>query len=539
MFKKKYIVLALLLVLVLSACQGGSQAKESILRVGWASEPDTMNPLTSYSSEAVEIFQLVYDKLLNYDLELNTKPGLAESFEYSDDGTLLTFTLRENAKWHDGQPVTAEDVAFTYQLIKENGFGEYAQWLDHMESITAVDDKTVELTFDIPQAFNPGLAIYILPKHIWEGMSADDIEKFSNDEMVGSGPYRFVEWQNGSSLTLEKNADFWGDAPKADKITFILFGNEDVMAQSLKSGDVDILTEVSPTVWDGLKTADNVKVVSLESYSFHHIGINVSQDENSNGNPMLLDKVVRQALSCALDRGQLVELVLAGHGRIGDSIIPIGITGWYHAMPEDQQLNANPEKAKAMLEEAGYVDTDGDGIREDANGNPMEFRLIAIQTTSVDVRAAQLFKDAAEEVGIALELQTLDENTLGNIVYDTEAQDWDIFIWGWDSSVPDPNYMLSVPLCNQIGGNNDIFYCNPEYDVLYEQQVSTIDVAARKEIVDQMQTMFYDDSAYIVMWYQDKLQAYNTSTWQGWTEIPGGIIYNVTRDNYLNAEPVQ
>jgi peptide/nickel transport system substrate-binding protein len=539
MFKNKLLSLAVICIFILSACQGGSKPAATILRVGWASEPDTMNPLTTYSTEAQEIIQLVYDKLLGYDLALKAKPQLAKNFAYSDDGKILTFTLRDNAKWHDGQPVTADDVVFTYNLIKDNEFGEYAQWLTHMTSIEATDPATVTLTFDLPQAFNPGLSIPILPKHIWDGMTADDIEKFANENPIGSGPFRFIEWQSGSSLTLERNPEFWGDAPKAEKITFVLYGNEDVMAQALKGGDVDILTEVSPTVWDGLKSAQNVKVVSLPSYSFHHIGFNVSEDSKSHGNPMLRDKVVRQALSYALDRNQLVELALAGHGRVGDSIIPVGITDWYLPIPADQQLDANPDKAKTMLDGAGYVDGNGDGIREDRDGNPMEFHLIAIQTTSVDVRSAQLFKDAAERIGIKLNLQTLDENTLGNMVYDTEAQDWDIFVWGWDSGVPDPNYMLGVPLCSQIGGNNDIFYCNQEYDELYDQQATTLDVQARKAIVDKMQTMFYENAPYIVMWYQDKLQAYSTSTWQGWDEIPGGIIYNVTRENYMKVEPVK
>jgi peptide/nickel transport system substrate-binding protein len=165
--------------------------------------------------------------------------------------------------------------------------------------------------------------------------------------------------------------------------------------------------------------------------------------------------------------------------------------------------------------------------------------LIAIETTSVDVRAAQLFRDAAAAIGIKLDLQTMDENTLGELVYNVDNPDWDIFVWGWDSSVPDPNYMLGVPLCSQIGGNNDVFYCNKAYDDLYEKQAATLDYATRKPMVDEMQQMFYDDAAYIVMWYQDKLQAYRTDTWTGWTEIPGGLIYNMTRDNYLNITPVQ
>jgi peptide/nickel transport system substrate-binding protein len=539
MFKNKILSLAVVCFFILSACQGGTKPPATILRVGWASEPDTMNPITTYSTEANEIVQLVYDKLLGYDLDLKVKPELAKDFAYSADGKTLTFKLRDNAKWHDGQSVTADDVVFTYKLIKDNKLGEYAQWLTHMVSVEATDPTTITLTFDVPQAFNPGLAIPILPKHIWDGMTVDEIQKYANDKPIGSGPYRFVEWKNGSSLTLQRNPDFWGDAPKAEKITFVLYGNEDVMAQALKAGDVDILTEVTPTVWDGLKSAQNVKAVSLPSYSFHHIGFNVSEDAKSKGNPMLRDKVVRQALSYALDRNQLVQLALAGHGKVGDSIIPIGITDWHLAIPADQQLNASPDKAKQMLDAASYIDRNGDGIREDTTGKPMEFRLIAIQTTDVDVRAAQLFRDAAEKIGVKLDLQTLDENTLGNTVYNVDAPDWDIFVWGWDSNVPDPDYMLGVPLCSQIGGNNDVFYCNKAYDELYDQQATTQDVAARKIIVNKMQTMYYEDAAYIVMWYQDKLQAYNTSTWQGWAEIPGGIIYNITRENYLKVEPVK
>jgi len=530
--------LIMILAFIISACGGSRPAAEPILRVGWASEPDTMNPLTTYSTEANEIISLVYDKLLVYDLDLKTQPGLAKEYNYSEDGKTLTFKLRDNVKWHDGKPLTADDVVYTYQLIKDSELSEYAQYLLQMTSIEAPDPATVTLTFDIPQAYNPGLSIPILPKHIWETMSVEDIEKFNNEKPIGSGPFKLAEWQSGSNIVLERNPDFWGEAPKASKITFVLYGNEDVMAQALKSGDIDIVTEVPPTIWDGIKSAENIKAVSLPSYSFHHLGFNVSNDEISKGNPILRDRVVRQALSYALDRNQLVELALAGHGRPGDSIIPIGIQDWYLPIPAEKQMTANPEKAAQMLDEAGYKDNDGDGVRENDRGEPLEFRLIAIQTTSVDVRAAQLFKDAAEKVGVKLDLQTLDENTLGNTVYNVDEQDWDIFVWGWDSSIPDPNYMLGVPLCSQIGGNNDVFYCNETYDELYDQQAQLIDVKARKEIVDQMQTMFYEDAAYIVMWYQDKLQAYNTSPWQGWKEIPGGLIYNVTRENYMKVAPV-
>jgi peptide/nickel transport system substrate-binding protein len=189
-----------------------------------------------------------------------------------------------------------------------------------------------------------------------------------------------------------------------------------------------------------------------------------------------------------------------------------------------------------MLDDAGYTDTNGDGVREATDGSPLEFRLIAIESTTVDVRAAELFVDAAAAVGIKLDLQTMDENTLGNIVYSTT--DWDIFVWGWDSGVNDPDYMLGIVLCSQIGGNNDVYYCNEDYDDLYTKQATTVEGGERAPIVDQMQQMFYESGTYIVMWYQDKLQAYRTDTWEGWTETPGGLVFNFTRDNYLQVTPV-
>jgi peptide/nickel transport system substrate-binding protein len=533
----KLAAVAVAVLLAAPACTGAERSASKALRVGWSSEPDTMNPLTTYSTEAQEVLQLVYDKLIHYDTALKPEPGLAERWEYSGDGLDITYHLRPGVTWHDGTDLSSDDVRFTYSLIHDNGLSEYAQWLTDLEGIDTPDADTVVLRFSKPQAFNPGLAIPILPAHIWEGMSVDEIQKFTNDDPIGTGPFRSVAWKRGESLTVERNDDWWGDAPAAQRVIFVLYGNEDVMAQALRAGEVDILTEVPPTIWDGLGGAENVKAVSIPSFSFHHIGFNVSTAPGSKGNPLLLDTAIRQALSYAVDRDQLVELALAGHGQPGSVLLPPAFGDWQLQIPTDQQMNASPDEAEQLLDDAGYVDTNGDGVREDDNGDPLEFRLIAIESTTVDVRAAELFRDAAAAVGIKLDLQTMDENTLGNTVYNTKSPDWDIFVWGWDSGVADADYMLGIVLCSQIDGNNDVFYCDKRYDQLYAQQATTVDETQRLQIVDEMQRMFYDSAAYIVMWYQDKLQAYRTDTWTGWTQTPGGMVYNFTRDNYLKVEP--
>ncbi|MGZ4108107.1 MAG: ABC transporter substrate-binding protein [Actinomycetota bacterium] len=514
---------------------GGGGSTTGTLKVGWSSEPDTMNPITTYSSEAQEVLQLVYDKLSEYDAQLNIVPGLAERTEAASDGT-ITYHLRSGVKWHDGQPFTADDVVFTFSMIHDQGTSQYAQWLTEMTDVTASDASTVVVSFKQPQAFDPALAIPILPEHIWKGKSTAEIQKFANDTPVGTGPFTFGSWKRGESVTVERNEEFWGDAPAAKSVIWVLYQNEDVMAQALQAGAVDILTEVPPTIWDGLSGSD-VKPVSLPGFSFHHIGFNVSTSSSSGGNPLLLDRTVRQAICLSTDRNQLVQIALAGHGDPGSVLLPPAFGDYQLQVPADQQWNANPTKAKQMLDAAGYSKTDSDGTRLSPDGKRLEFRLIAIEATTVDVRAAQLFRDAAKAIGVKLDLQTMDENTLGNTVYNADAPDWDIFVWGWDSEVNDPDYMLGIVLSNQIGGNNDVYYAESAYDKLYQQQATELDHTKRVDLVDQAQQMFYDDCAYLIMWYQSKLQAYRTDRWTGWADTPGGVVFNFTRANYLNVTP--
>jgi peptide/nickel transport system substrate-binding protein len=490
---------------VLDACTSvATSAKANTIRVGWAIEPDTMNPLTTYSTEAVEVLQLIYDNLIHYDLQLKPEPGLATSWSYSADGKSVTYKLR-SAKWHDGKPFTSADAKFSFDVIQSKQVSQYAQWVSNLTSTEAPDASTLVLHFSKPQAFNPGIAVPILPQHIWQGMSAADIQKFPNAKPVGTGPYKFVNWKKGQSIEIARNGDWWGTKPAAEKITWILFQNEDVMTQS---------------------------------FSFHHIGINVSDNPKSGGNPLLKDLVVRQALSYAVDRQQLVNVALAGHGLPGGAILPVGFGEWHLDIPADKQLNANPAKAEALLEAAGYKYQGGSKVRTSPDGKPLSFRLIAIESTSVDVAAAQLFRNACAKVGIQLTLTTLDANSLGSTVYNSKAPNWDIFVWGWDSGVYDPDYMLGIVLCNQIGSNNDVYYCNRHYDQLYNEQATELDHARRLALVHEAQQYYYDAASYIIMWYQAKLQGYRTDTWTGWTPVTGGMILNFTRDNYLKVRPV-
>jgi len=540
--KSRVIVFIFIAVFVfsLSACGGGSGSKGGVagdtLRVGWTSEPDTLNPLTSFSTESLQVTGLVYEPLLAYDTNLELSPRLAESFEYSDNDCTVTYKLKEGVKWHDGESFTAADVVGSYEIVRDYELSDAAQYTEDLEEIIADGDYTVILKFSQPQAFNIAPAIPILPMHIWGGKTADEIEAFANDEPVGTGPMKFGSWAKGSTVTLNRNDGYYGEAPGPAKIIYIQYGNEDVMAQALKANEIDIITEVPPTVWEGLKGTDNVKTVSLDSFSFHMIGFNCYDSPESNGNPLLRDVVVRQAINLAVDRENIVEVALSGHGNPGSVMIPDGMKKWQYQVPQDQLLNNNQEKAKQILAEAGYKDTNNDGILE-KDGKDLSFRLFAIESTTVDVRAAQMVRDSCEKIGIKLDLQTMDENTMGGNIFDADA-DFDLFVWGWDSDYLDPAYLLGIPLTKNIGGDNDIYYSNKKYDELYARQLREMDEAKRQEYLDELQKIFYEDCGYLILWYQDKLQAYRTDTWEGWVDVPGGVIYNVTYDNYTNIKPI-
>ena len=440
--------------------------------------------------------------------------------------------------WHDGTPFTADDVVYTFDLISKNSLGVNAQYLVDLTSATAPDATTVVLTFKRPQAFDPGLVVPILPKHIWSTKTADEVSKFPNASPVGTGPFVFKARTQGQTVSLSRNEKWWGAKPAAAAVSWTVYTNDDLMAQALKTGEIDIIPQVPPTVFAGLQGDKDLTAVSLDSFSFHHIGINLSKVAGSKGNPLLLEKNVRQALGYALDRNQIAQIAYAGFAAAGGSILMPSLGDFYWEPAADAVIDNNPEKANALLDAAGYTAKDADGIRQTADGKPLKFRIIAIASTSVDVRTAQLFAASAAKVGIKLDFATVDSDTMASTVYNTPAPDWDIFVWGWDSGVNDPSYMLGVPLTSQIDGNNDIFYSNPDYDALYDQQATELDHAKRVELVKQMQQMFYEDCGYLVAVYTKKLQSYRNATWTGWVQAPGGMIFNFTRDNYLKVTPV-
>ena len=531
---------------VVAAALGGAAALAScapktdsstVLRVGSTTDIDSLNPFTAFSTQAYDVFQLVYDKLMDYDADLNIKPSLATDLKTSDDGKTFTYTLRSGVKWQDGKDFTADDVVFSYLLVRDNNYGTYGAYFKDLTEVVKSGDNEVRLTYSQPQTLQPGVIMPIVPKHLWETVKKDDLPKYPNEKPVGTGPFNFVSWEKGSVATVTRNDAWWGPKPAAEKVTWTKFGSDDVVTQALRSGDIDIVAEVPPTIYNGLENAGQVTRTAMDSFSFHMIGFNCSTASNSKGNPLLRNQTVRQALSCAVSRQQLVELALSGYGEPGADLLPPTF-GEFHFTPTPEQvLDNNPAKANQLLDEAGFTERTPEGIRKTKDGAPLEFRILAIADTAVDVKAAELFTTAAKAVGVGLKTSTTDADSMGATVFNADGPDWDIVVWGWDSSFYDPSYLLGIPTTDQIGGNNDTYWTDPRYDELYAQQKITIDKAARVKLVQEMQALHYAACPYIVMWYQKKLSGTRANTWTNWKPMNGGMILNFPRVNYLDVKP--
>ena len=454
--KVKYTLLVLIttLALVLSACTGTGQTQPVTLRVGWAGSPDTLNPGTAVLSEAYTIFALVYDTIYEYQLDGTYKLDVAESAEVSDDSLTWTFKIRDGIKFHDGTPMTAKDAAFSVNLYKNNADFIYLNtYTENFATVEATDESTVVITLAnaVPNMDYLLSYLYIVPEHIWKDHAeAPASTEFENVEMIGTGPFKVLEYKQNEFIHLGANKDHFATPPKIDEVIFQTFESDDVLVQSLKSGAVDMITEMPATAVETLKDDPNIKVVAGAPFapSVSDIIFNQADPENCpvdvgglcTGHPALRDRNVRLALAHATDKQKLIDIVRLGYGVPGLTLIPDGLGHWYNNTINDFEFDA--AKANQILDDAGYLDTDGDGVREMPDGSrPLNFRM-HWPSDSIDApRQAELLSEMWGEVGVTLELQAIDPDALTAECCPTF--DFDIMLWGWGSD-PDPNLLLSV-----------------------------------------------------------------------------------------------
>lgn len=502
------------------------------LRVGYGGSPDTLNPGTAVLAEAYIMFELAYDAMFNLEFDGTFSPELAESFEVSEDGKTWTFKIRDGFNFHDGTPLTAKDIAFSYNFYKAHeDFPFLNVYTAYFDTIEAPDDSTVVITLSeaIPNMESQLVYLYVLPEHVWSEFEGAAATEFENEAMIGTGPFKVKEYRQGEFVHLEANRDHPLHPPKIDEVIFQTFDNQDALVQAIQTGQVDMITEMPNTAVPGLRNAENIQLVvgaplapSVTDIIFNQVSQENCPPEDGvcSGHPALLDRNVRLALAHATDKQNIIDVLLLGLGTPGLTLIPDSLGVWYNDSLQDYAFDI--AKANQILDEAGYEDTDGDGVREMPDGgNPLVFRVQWPSDTAGAPRMAELLSETWSQIGVKTEPQALDPDALTSVC--CPAFDFDVILWGWGSD-PDPNFLLSVMLTEEIPtGNSETGYSNPEYDELYTQQATELDPEKRREIVWEMQRIVHEDVVYIIPYYAQETQAFRTDRFTGWIIDRGKI----------------
>ena len=414
-----------------------------------------------------------------------------------------------------------------------------------LTAVEAVDRHTVALTTDRPTTLLLGAGIPILPEHVWSSVTfAEAVTTFqAAPPVVGSGPFQVVDWQRGRSARFARNPFYSGQDPFLEEVQFRFFPDQTALLAALRRGDIDYARPVATDEFDELDADADIDGVEGLGAGFTHVAFNTYGAQIDGGGastPAVRDRRFRDALGYALDPDALIREAVDGHGTPGTTVIP-PLFDPFHTEPS-RPRTYDLDEARQRLDDAGYRDSDGDGIREDQDGAPIDLELYYPTTESKYRLAAQAVETAWELVGIAVTPHGLEPDTLTELLYVPEAggtAEYDVVLWGWTGSA-DPDLLLSLFTTAEIGGWSDSNYASSDYDALFERQRGAATLEARQGIVADMLDMVYDDAPYHVLFYDAELHAHRTDRFAGWSRQPaaGGVsLFTYGVQGYLDLVP--
>lgn len=456
----------------------------------------------------------IFDTLAWRDSTGQTIPWLAKNWRISDDGLTWTFTLRDAVKWHDGEPLTVDDVVFSFNYLKaKTGAAWFMSEIGQVQSVTQVSGNQVAITLARPFApFLQSIAetVFIFPKHIWENV--DDPKKFTGPEaVIGSGPYRLLEYnrQEGTYL-YEANHDFFLGDPYVQRMEFVPASDP---ALALANGQVDAFDKFGGVTDEMLSPFGKPPFVVKKASG--EWGMNIYFNLSADKSPVR-DVRVRQAIAYAIDRQEMVDRILFGFGDPGSPGFLPPANPYYN--PNAPTYPHNPEKAKALLEEAGFKD-DGQGGRRSSDGTVLQLTLT--YSTSDSPRIVEMVTAALAQVGIRVKPVAMDQASL-----DAAAQsgNYEMVLVGFGGMGSDPDLLRRnfASGSQAVGFQRARGYNNPEFDALAEKQVSLANENERRKLVDQMQAILAQDLPALPLYYTARVVVYNSQVFDNWYYTPGG-----------------
>jgi peptide/nickel transport system substrate-binding protein len=539
------------------AAFGQTEEEEPLtFHVGTTSDMVSANPFKACCSSEYEMLLLNYNMLYGFSAEdLSPVPELTSGCEPNSDYMEWTCPIRDDVTWHDGEPLTAEDIAFTYRFTLDNGLSTFADYLPFNPTFETPDPYTLVWKSEEP-TLAPTVPPYIpiLPEHIWgplDGRPAKEIRAFEEIPAIGSGPFQLTEWETGQFFRMEAvEGHFFGD-PTIDEIVYHVYGNDEAMVQALRSGEIDYAYDLPPTLANSLEGDDNITVIN-EAADYHtNLAFNFGGQAKAHpivygtppatqetNHPALHDHAVRLAIAHAIDKQALADTVFQGAALPADTFISPDKAYWHLDIPADEEYDFNIDEANQILDDAGYTERNAEGIRIDpASGEPLILDILTINNSRGSNKSGELMAGWMEEIGIRFDVRPVSET---KAYEEWENGTFDAYIWSWGGD-PDPDFNMSIYTSDQCLGWSDGCYVNTQLDELYAEQRQTFDREARQEIVHEFQRIHYEEIPEIALVYPELIHAYRNDTFQGYVNSPtdgGAPIFAWRADSYMNLKPV-
>jgi peptide/nickel transport system substrate-binding protein len=489
------------------ATEGGT------LIYGRGGDSTALDPITTTEGEAFRVTENIFESLLTYgEQDTTIQPNLAKDWDVSEDGLTYTFYLEEGVQFHDGTPFNAEAVVYNFNRWMNGNadlypyytmFGGFKGDEGHIiESVEATEEYTVVFKLKRPQApFLKNLAMSPF------GMASPTaLEKLGeegfNQNPVGTGPFKFVEWKREESITLEKNENYWKEGlPKLDRVIYTVIPDNSARLNALLSGDVDIIDGINPTDIEQIKNNPDLQIIERPSMNVGYLGFTVNRDTP------LAEREVRIALSHAVPKQDLIDAFYGGYAEPAKTVMPPSVEG-YNDEIEDYEYN--PKLAKQMLADAGYPD----GFEFDLWYMPVSRPYIP-----EGEKIAEVIQQSFAEIGVKANLKTVDWATYLDMA---TAGEFDAFLLGWTGDNGDAdNFIYTLLDKDSIGSNNNTFYSNDElHDILIEAQTIT-DQEKRNELYKQAQVIIHEDAPWIPLVHSTPVVVAKKSV-QGYVPHPTG-----------------
>jgi peptide/nickel transport system substrate-binding protein len=494
--------------------QPTAEARPSILRVGGVDGPDCLNMFAC--AEHWYFNYLAYEGLTGSGPNCDIYPRLAESWEQSDDGLTWTFHMHKGARFTDGTPFTAQTAVDYINWFNSTSLTDwfYSAW--NIVDIQALDEYTLRITHEMPISVFADYDApwwWMLPPHIWSQF--DDDTMLTYEELPdGTGPYDITEWKPGEYIIYDAKPDYYLGEPPVDRIVYQQYANWDAVVQALLAGEIDVTESFVPaSYYDTLAADPKITIDERPPGPIYNVTFNLF--DGGNKHPAIDDPKLREAVDYAIDKQKALNIILEGHGILCPTNWACGSNYRGELNPDFTVTPFDLAMANQILDEAGYADSDGDGIRETADGQPLVFRLYFEVEDPGSVVFSDMLKESLSQIGISLDAEGLESGTLWTLELD--ERDFDMIAKSYVTDL-DPAYLDYIASCWSaeagISALNEAGYCSEELDNMIYEYFTTYPREAALEKIFEAQGFFYSQRPVISVVGMNMIEAFRSDNFE-------------------------